>query len=65
MKIEFEDGSFMELVPSIQNKNKMTFVICGLKDYKQLTMSYSDIEADKVEDIVKFLSNWLEENKSK
>ena len=62
MRIEFDDSSFLEIMPSAQDKDRITFVICGLKDYKQLTMSYSDLKKEQVRDIITFLTSWLDED---
>ena len=53
MKIEFDDGSFLEVV---QNGDKTHIVMCGFKTDKQLTMSVSDLNKDQLKQLVEFLS---------
>ena len=38
MKIEFEDGSFIEIIES-NEKNKLTFVLCGFKNPELRTIA--------------------------
>ena len=58
MRIDFEDGSFIALMP---DKDKVTFVTCGRKSRNETVMSSSDITREQAEDMVKFLTEWLKE----
>lgn len=56
MRIEFEDGSFIALMPE---KDKITFVTCGRKNRNETVMSSSDITREQAEALVYFLAEWL------
>lgn len=56
MKIMFnEDDSFLEL---LSNEDKVTFVMCGKKSYRQVTMSSADLSEEQVDEIIAFLNEW-------
>ena len=56
MRINFEDGSFIALMPE---KDKVTFVICGRKNRNETVMSSSDLTREQAEVLVNFLAEWL------
>ena len=56
MKIEFDDGSYLELAET--QDQKMLITMCGFKNKNQLTMSYSKLNKDNVADVIKFFSEW-------
>ena len=58
MRVTFEDGSFLEIMQSVQDENRLTFVLCGFKDYDKLTMSSSELNISQVEQIKEFLEDW-------
>ena len=62
MKITFEDGSFLEFMPSAQDDNKLTVILCGFKDINKLTMATSEIDRNNVSEIIEFLSEWNAKN---
>ena len=61
MKVEFdEDGSFLEFLSA---KDKITLIMCGIKSYRQVTMSSADLSKEQVDEIINFLIEWKEQNK--
>jgi hypothetical protein len=59
MKIVFSDGSFLELMPNI-NEDKLNLVLCGFKDFNQLTMSSLELDNKHIDDLINFLTKWRE-----
>lgn len=57
MKVVFADGSFLEILPNKEG-DKLNFVMCGFKDFNQLTMSSSELNEDQIEELITFLTNW-------
>jgi len=55
MRIDFEDGSFIALMPS---QDKITFVTCGRKSRRETTMSSSELTRENVEELLAFLTKW-------
>jgi hypothetical protein len=53
MKIEFEDGSFLE---AIKEEDGIMLVMCGFKSKAQLTMSSSKLNKEQINKLVEFLS---------
>lgn len=59
MKITLgDDGGFLEIFPS--SDNKITMVMCGRKSYKEVTMSSTELSKEQVSKIIEFLSKWQE-----
>jgi hypothetical protein len=56
MRINFEDGSFIALMP---DGDKVTFVTCGRKNRNETVMSSSDITREQAETLANFLTEWL------
>jgi hypothetical protein len=56
MRIDFEDGSFITLIPE---DGKMTLVTCGRKSRRETVMSSSDLTREQVGQVAKFLDEWL------
>lgn len=57
MKIEFEDGSFLEVMTD-DDKQMANIIMCGIKDYNKFTMSASSLSLEQVEALIEFLSEW-------
>jgi hypothetical protein len=57
MRITFDDGSFIEFIPS-DKERVITIIMCGIKDYKKLTMSASDLNEEQIDKLVEFVSEW-------
>lgn len=61
MKIVFDkDNSFIELFPT--DDGKVSFVMCGRKSYKEVTMASAELSPTQVHELVEFLKDWLEKN---
>jgi hypothetical protein len=56
MRIDFEDGSFITLIPE---NSKMTLVTCGRKSIKETVMSSSNLTLEQVGQVANFLNEWL------
>jgi hypothetical protein len=61
MKIEFDDGSFLEFMPA--DDGKLHIILCGFKTKKQLTMASSELTKENAQEIIKFLQEWCIINK--
>jgi len=61
MRVTFKDGSFLEIMTSAEDKNKLTIIMCGFKGYNQLTMSSSDLSLNQVNEMIGFLTDWVED----
>jgi hypothetical protein len=59
MKIMFEDGSYLELDQSPNDSNKLIVILCGYKTETQLTMSSSEITIQDADQIIEFLTKWI------
>jgi hypothetical protein len=59
MKITFDkDDSFLEILPS---EDQITFIMCGHKSFREVTMSSAELSKEQVSEIIAFLSEWIEE----
>jgi len=60
MRIVFEeDSSFLELIPT--EENKLSFIMCGRKSYREVTMASADLSEEQVAELITFLLTWQEE----
>ena len=56
MKINFEDGSFIELE---ELQDKIRIIMCAKKDVRTTTMSSSVINVEQIKEIMTFLEKYI------
>jgi hypothetical protein len=56
MKIEFDDGSFLQLNDT---NNHLEFVQCAKKD-RTLIMSATKLTKEQAQEVLAFITNWIE-----
>ena len=54
MKIEFSDGSYLEVV---LNNGSTRVIMCGRKSNQELTMSISDLNKDQLKQLADYLTS--------
>jgi hypothetical protein len=60
IKISFEDGSSLEIMPKQDNSKLLDLIMYGIKDIKTVTMTYAQINADQAYKIAEFIKNWAD-----
>jgi len=55
MKIDFEDGSFLEIL--FVGGSKLSFTLCARQDFNKVTMTSIDLSPDQTKEVIEFLTN--------
>lgn len=61
MRITFKDGSFLSINEAV-SPEKLNLIVCGMKNYKEVTMSTVELDRDEVVEMVRVLQDWLSKN---
>lgn len=62
MKIKFEDGSSLEIMPKQDNDKILDIVMYGIKDLHTITMAYAQINVEQAYKIIEFIKEWADKN---
>jgi len=62
MKIKFEDGSSLEIMPRQDDIKLLDIAMYGIKDLHTITMAYAQINVEQAYKIIEFIKEWADKN---